>query len=242
MKIMKLIKAKQNDAFANGHITIACLGDSVTQGCFELIDRDGTLNGIEPVYEQQNSYANLLAKALGYLYPSVSFNVINAGISGDTAQGGLERIERDVLRYKPDLVTVCFGLNDCDGGSEGAPLFAQTLGRIFDRIKTEGIEVIYISPCMMNTSISPTMKSEIERSVGATTMAIQNDGIFDMYIDAAKRICEEKNVPCCDCYGKWKRLAANGVNTTELLSNKINHPSREMHWLFVESLLDTILD
>ena len=86
------------------------------------------------------------------------------------------------------------------------------------------------------------MKTEIERSVGATTMAIQNDGIFDMYIDEAKRMCEEKNVPCCDCYSKWKRLAANGVNTTELLSNKINHPSREMHWLFVESLLDTILD
>ena len=33
-----------------------------------------------------------------------------------------------------------------------------------------------------------------------------------------------------------------GVDTTELLSNYINHPKREMHWLFASSLVDAMME
>ena len=36
-------------------------------------------------------------------------------------------------------------------------------------------------------------------------------------------------------------LYENGVDVTELLANKINHPTREMNWLFAVSLVDTML-
>ena len=49
------------------------------------------------------------------------------------------------------------------------------------------------------------------------------------------------DAPVCDCYAQWKQLKAAGVNTTELLSNKLNHPTREMNWLFAVSLLRSIL-
>lgn len=49
------------------------------------------------------------------------------------------------------------------------------------------------------------------------------------------------DAPVCDCYAQWKQLQAAGVNTTELLSNKLNHPTREMNWLFAVSLLRSIL-
>jgi hypothetical protein len=48
------------------------------------------------------------------------------------------------------------------------------------------------------------------------------------------------NVPLCDCYAIWKMLYENGVNTTELLSNKINHPTREMNKLFAYELVRTL--
>ena len=48
------------------------------------------------------------------------------------------------------------------------------------------------------------------------------------------------NVPVCDCYALWKQLEAGGVDTTELLSNKINHPTREMNRLFAYELIKTI--
>jgi hypothetical protein len=36
-------------------------------------------------------------------------------------------------------------------------------------------------------------------------------------------------------------MAQNGVDTTELLSNKINHPIREMNWLFAYSLVEEMM-
>lgn len=49
---------------------------------------------------------------MNILYPEVPVNIVNAGISGDCAEGGLKRLERDVLSYNPDLIVVCYGLNE----------------------------------------------------------------------------------------------------------------------------------
>ena len=50
------------------------------------------------------------------------------------------------------------------------------------------------------------------------------------------------NIPVCDCYAIWKKLYESGVSTTELLSNKINHPSREMNKLFAVELVRTMFE
>lgn len=42
----------------------------------------------------------------------VNINVINAGISGDTTSGGLERLKKDVLTHNPVIVIVELGAND----------------------------------------------------------------------------------------------------------------------------------
>ena len=61
-------------------------------------------------------------------------------------------------------------------------------------------------------------------------------------MEAARCVCRECGVVLCDCYKKWKLLEQSGVDTTALLSNHINHPTREMSWLFAVSLFETILD
>jgi len=57
----------------------------------------------------------------------------------------------------------------------------------------------------------------------------------------AKRICAEYAVPVCDCYSKWKKLYEMGVDITKLLSNSINHPTRQMHMLFANSLFEMMI-
>lgn len=69
--------------------TIVCLGDSITAGV-------GSGPG--------EAYPNLLATKLGT-------QVINAGVSGDTAAGGLVRVDQ-VLAEDPWLVIVELGGND----------------------------------------------------------------------------------------------------------------------------------
>ena len=80
-----------------GGSRIVCLGDSITYGF-----------GVQA----EEAYPYLLSNLLSREYPEHRPVVINAGINGQTAVQGLERLEEDVLRHRPDWVIIGFGLND----------------------------------------------------------------------------------------------------------------------------------
>lgn len=240
MKILEKFNAKAADKHNKPPVTIAFLGDSVTQGCFEVyIDSSGD---IETVFDKNSAYHNYIARIFSVLYPNVPVNIINAGISGDNAPHGFERMERDVFPFSPDLAVVCFGLNDSTKGSEGLSAYTEALDKIFKEFASRNIEVIFMTPNMMNTGISPHITNEAIINTAKTTQKIQLDGILDMYMDAAREVCAKNNVPLCDCYAKWKKLSDGGVDINELLSNKINHPTRAMNWMFAYSLVEKIFE
>lgn len=240
MQILNTFKAKASDNAGEGAVTIAFLGDSVTQGCFELYKKqDG---GIETIFEKESTYHGYLNRMLSVIYPSVPVNIINAGISGGNAPHGLERLERDVLRFQPDLTVVCFGLNDSGAGEEGIGRYKEALEGIFDRLKENGSEIIFMTPNMMNTYVSMELTDQEMRAIAGNTQNTQNLGKLEKYLEEAKLLCVARDVKVCDCYAKWKKLEKNGVDTTRLLANRINHPTREMNWLFAVSLLETIFE
>jgi len=239
MDVMKKIQRKLSDNKNEGAITIAFLGDSVTQGCFEIYPQE---EKIGVVFDSEYAYYNCFRKILAYLYPSVPINIIKAGISGDAAPHGLERLEKDVLRYEPDLVIVCFGLNDASKGVEGIDDYRQALSGIFARIRETESEIIFMTPNMLNIYVSQFLTEGRCRQVAEQMAEIQRKGIMDLYMDTAREICQEYGVKLCDCYNKWKVMANNGVDTTALLSNHINHPKREMSWLFAYSLVEIMME
>lgn len=49
-------------------------------------------------------------------FPNRKVRFINAGFGGDTAEGGLKRLERDVFAHKATVLTVAFGTNDIGWG------------------------------------------------------------------------------------------------------------------------------
>lgn len=54
---------------------------------------------------------------------------------------GVKRLERDVLDYKPDLVIVCYGLNDASRGDALLDTYEKSLAEIFERVTQTGAEV-----------------------------------------------------------------------------------------------------
>ncbi len=240
MKILEKFKSKAQDNLNAQPVTIAFLGDSVTQGCFELyITPDGNM---ETVFDKEHAYHRDLDRMLSVLYPTVPVTVINAGISGDRAPHGLERLERDVLRYRPDLTVVCFCLNDCTGGLEALEDYKSALAGIFEKLRAAGSDIIFMTPNMMNTYISKEITHEPILKAARDCHYLQTTGIMDAYLAAARDLCREWDVRVCDCYARWQKLASNGVDTTRLLANRINHPVRELNWLFAVSLLETIFN
>ena len=137
MKIRELLENKQSDPWGNKPITIVCIGDSVTQGCFE--PRITSKTTVEPVYDYKSAYATRLKEILNILYPSVQFNVINSGISGDTTEGAKLRFDRDVMVYNPDLIIISLGLNDSHKGLNGLRAYEENLSEMFEKVINKGI-------------------------------------------------------------------------------------------------------
>ena len=226
MKIKEKINLDKQGLIENGPITIVVFGDSVTHGAVA----EGEIN-----YE--TVYWNRLKQKINNLRAYVPVNVINAGIGGITAKASLGRIDKQVLSHNPDLVIVCFGLNDVNSPLEE---YINALGIIFDQCCKNGAEVIFMTPNMLNTSVAEdTPKVHYEYAIKTADM--QNNGKMDLYMESAIRLANEKNVKVCDCYKKWKKLSET-QDITYLLANRINHPSKEMHELFAESLFEIIFE
>ena len=240
MKIIEKLNAKQ-DIYGEKPVTIAFLGDSVTQGCFECYIKE---NGkIETVFDYKSAYSTRLREMLNILYPSVQVNIINSGISGDGTENGKTRIERDILPFSPDLVVVSYGLNDACAGLQKLENYRQNLKEIFNKVSSCGAEVISLTQNAMNTKKSCHLKVDDALTTTALMTAnIQNDGVMKAYMDAAKEVANECGVKVCDIYPMWEKLIASGVDTTELLANKINHPIREIHYYMAIKLLETMFE
>ena len=239
MKIIEKIKAKKADRKNADSVTIVCLGDSVTEGCFECYIKDN--GGIETVFERNNSYAAKLQTLLAKIYPTAQINVINSGKSGACVLDGEEALERDVLRFSPDLVVVSYGLNDSGKGYDGLDAYGKSLFSVFERIKASGAEIIFLTENCMCTRVSPHLTEPALRSTAERLAIRQNAGLLDAYFEKAREVCREHGVPVCDLYAIWKAMEQAGVNVTELLSNKLNHPMREYHNYIAVKLLETIL-
>lgn len=226
MKIKDKINLDYDGLIANGPINIVAFGDSVTHGA---------LNSGEFNYE--TVYWNRLKQKILSIRDYVPVNVINAGIGGMTAAQSIARIDTQVLNHTPDLVIVCFGLNDVNGGLED---YLSALKIIFEKCKNSGAEVVFMTPNMLNTYVAADTEPSLT-GYAAVTAEMQNNGKMDEFMEQAVLTAKAAGVTVCDCYAKWKELSKT-EDTTMLLINRINHPTAEMHKLFADMLFEAIFD
>lgn len=224
MKIREKIMLDKAGLEKHGPINIVIFGDSVSHGA---------VNGY---IDYERVYWNVLKKRMNAFRDYVPVNMINASIGGTTAAASLSRLEGQVLVHKPDLVIVCFGLNDVNGSLE---VYTGALRGIFEGCKRAGVEVIFMTPNMLNTRVADDTSKE-HYGYAFKTAEMQNSGRMDEFVDAARRVASEMGVPVCDCYAEWKELSKTQDITT-LLANRINHPTSEMHELFASRLYDMLL-
>lgn len=239
MKFIELMKKKTADNQGVRTPIVAFLGDSVTQGVFETYQKN---NELQVVFDSASAYPEKFKELLAMLYPQAPISIINAGVSGNSVAGGYERLKRDVLSLSPDLLIVCFGLNDVNAGMEGIENYKTTLRNIFQIAKDNEIETIFMTPNMMNTDSSKVCSGEILESLAESFAKLQLEGTFDAYMDTARSVCSEEKIILCDCYAVWKKMYNSGADTTKLLANGLNHPIKKMHELFAWQLVQTIIN
>ena len=198
--------AKPLLTFGEKPVTIVCLGDSVT--------------GVYYHTGGKRAYPEMLEIAIKLAIPQANVMVINAGISGHTTQNGLERLDRDVLAKKPDLVTVNFGLNDMTRIPEDQ--FRKNLETIVARCREAKADVVLCTPnAVLNSGGRPTEKLE-------------------RYCDVIRATARDLKLAVCDQYRAGDALRKkNAWNWRLTLSDEI-HPNMDGHKLMAEELSHTI--
>ncbi len=226
MKIKDKINLDYNGLVEQGAVNIVVFGDSVTHGA---------LGPDEINYE--TVYWNQLKKRINGVRNYIPVNVINSGIGGITAAASLHRMERDIFSHHPDLVIVCFGLNDVNGSPDE---YIDSLKIIFTECIVREIETVFMTPNMLNTYVADDTLEEL-KEYAAKTAEMQTSGRMDSFMQKAVELAENMGIKVCDCYKKWKELSES-CDVTMLLANRINHPIKEMHTLFCDSLFEIIFE
>lgn len=239
MRIIEKIKAKQADVGGVRQPTVAFLGDSVTHGCFELFVEN---DKVETEYRMGKGYHEKVKSILQMLYPRTPVTMINAGISGDRANIGKDRLQRDVLSYNPDLVVVCYGLNDAMGCEKDLNDYTTALDKIFKDVKAADSDVIFMTPNLRTDKLDVKFYNETLDTCAEGVIENEKDGWLQTYLDGARKVAAENDVPVCDCNKIWLKLKENDVNINRLLSNRVNHPTEEMDWVFAYELVKMMFE
>ena len=112
---------------------VAVIGDSITE---------------------QKQYSKFIELYLTACRPDLDLHVLQFGWGGETAGGFVNRMENDLIPYKPDVATTCYGMNDGgykayeEGTGKG---YTANMVKIIERVKKEGATVVVGTPGAVDT-------------------------------------------------------------------------------------------
>lgn len=128
---------------------------------------------------------------------------INSGISGNTTVDLLNRFDRELAFYKPDLVIMTIGGNDCNPAKNiSLEQFRENMGILCDKIKALGGDVILQTyyACDLE-KIEPLTRGEL---------MVKN-------MQIVREVAAEKDVLLNDNDARWARLRDADIETYRLL-------------------------
>ena len=204
---------------------IVAFGDSITLG----VRTDGSLR-------EEQAWRAVLSKRLNAAGGG-PWEIINAGIGGNTTADGIKRFEADALANKPDIVTLMFGVNDAamlsfpdfrpiPGPRVALAEYRKNLAHMIHRARRTGARVMLMTPCPMgnkyfNKHLEPYKSHD-------------KNYVLRSYAQAVREIAAELGVELVDV---WTRFLQEGMN--ELLPDGV-HPNPRGHEVIAGMLFRAI--
>ena len=186
-----------------GDLVYVAFGDSITDG-----------------YCVSRGFVSFLAEDLREAASGRSWRVVIRGMSGETSQDGLYRLERDVIAHDPCLVTINFGVNDAFSGIS-VSRFGENLSLMINRILDGGCSRIVL------------LSSEVIPEPWAEQQVLP-------YWEAMRQEAEDGGVCYADVNGWWRKELEGGRSEQDLIIQGDLHPNEEGHRLIAEAVLDSI--
>lgn len=197
-------------------ITVVHMGDSITFGQY-----------LDPSVR----WTSLVEERLHAEFEDVEIRAFNRGISGETTRMGLERFPRDVQDVGPDVMTLQFGLNDCNCWQTDAGLprvseaaFRANLVEMIERARRFGAGQIVLA----------TNHRTLRRDVLPSGEVYEDAN--ERYSEIVRDVAVETGVDLCDIRAAFdpfddEKLAAMLLPEPDLL-----HLSEEGNAVYAEAI------
>jgi acyl-CoA thioesterase-1 len=148
--------------------------------------------------------------------------IINTGISGRTVANLADDLDWSVLQFRPDCVSLMFGMNDCLGGAAGLDAFEAGYTGVIARIReATGAAILLHTP----NWILPTAGRARDTTLPA-------------YRDAVLRVAAATGAPCIDHFRAWAVAEASGAMHHWLADGC--HPNEYGHRVFARALFEAL--
>lgn len=226
-EVKKMTLQKTVEKLKSGRqVTIVAFGDSITEITFHT---RGHMN-----------WAGLLSEAIFEKYGNGACIMINSGKCASTYAEGLKRLDNDVLRFKPDLVILAFGMNDAGGGEKYLDTFRNQVRECVSRIRAAcGSEILIRTPNPIVTVNGLPMPKE--QPIPGKPLETSNRPL-KLYSEALVQLAEELNCAVVDHYTLWTSakfpatLPVANPNVLWLRMSDAIHPGYQGHLVFFREL------
>ncbi len=173
-------------------------------------------------------YGVLKKDSIEYLLKNKGYDIINSGVNGDNTRNALARIEKDVLFYDCDIVTILFGSND-SAPSEYyyvTPFeYKENIKKIIAAIRAKNKEtkIVLITPPPVDDSVF---------------MPYTTNKRLSKYIEIIREVSEEENTLLCD-FNLYLSFYSKG-DISPYLQEDGCHLSEKGYISFASCILETI--
>jgi lysophospholipase L1-like esterase len=189
-------------------VTWVITGDSITHGALHTLG--------------WRSYPEHIAERVRWELRRVRDVVINTGISGDRVPGILADLDWRVLQFKPHVVSLMFGMNDCTAGPAGRDQFRTDLGTLVDRVRAAGAIPLLNTP---NTVYIANSKGREH---------------LPAYAQIVREYAEANQIALVDHWKHWETAKPNQEDLLPWIEDKSIHPGVYGHREFAKEIFRVI--
>ena len=187
-------------------LTWVFTGDSITHGALHTMG--------------WRSYPEHFAERVRWELRRVRDIVINTGISGDRMPRLVGDAEWRVHRFRPHIVSLMMGMNDCVAGEAGRETYRTNLERFAGEVRERNGILLLHTP---NPIVMADASKDSRRDLPA-------------YVEILREFAAARAVPLVDHYQHWTETRKDVYHMHYLLSDGSIHPNQYGHVVFAKLL------
>lgn len=146
---------------------------------------------------EQKLYSKYIETYLLACLPELELRVIQLGWGGETAPGFANRMNNDLMPWRPDVVTTCYGMNDGSYRAYDESIgkrYANAMADIVGRLKKSSATVVVGGPGVVDSKFFQG---------GGEKPKVYNDNLQHLSLHA-KRLAEAEGFPFADVHGAMR--------------------------------------